>query len=74
MKINSTAGSYFSSDSSRFHNLTKCYSTSFLDMKKHAAFEKGATLQGLAQLVREPTYISGKCSMQGCLLQIVLCN
>jgi len=53
MKMNSAAGSYFSCDSSRFHKLTNGCSTYFPEMRKHAAFEKGATLQGLAQRARE---------------------
>lgn len=48
-EMSSTAGSYFSTDSSRFHNPVKCYSTYFSDRKKHATFEKGAALQGLVQ-------------------------
>lgn len=55
MKVNSTAASCFNSDSLGFHNLTKCYSTYFLYMKKHSAFEKRATLQCLTQEVKEPT-------------------
>lgn len=39
----------FSSDSSRLHNLAEDYSTYFPDTKKHAALEKGVTLQGLTQ-------------------------
>lgn len=40
VKMNSTAGSCFSSDSSRFHNLTKCCSTHFPDLKSMQHLKK----------------------------------